>query len=121
MKFGVAPIRITAKRWTRRTVRLLVSSGIERNWMSRGLVWLKTGGAGCLRQNGESDFGVRRQSAAATPLWIICLGAIQSKAPSPLRSAGALQIGLLNLACFRRPPQTPGRAVAGFPDRPAHY
>ena len=44
----------------------------------------------------SSDFGVRRQSEAATALWIYAalkrLGNAKTKAPSPLRSAGALQI-----------------------------
>ena len=38
------------------------------------------------------DFGVRRQSEAATALWIAeSTLRTRSKAPSPLRSAGALQ------------------------------
>src|SRR5437763_1368139 len=41
-------------------------------------------------------FGVRRQSEAATALWIyLCIwDSALSKAPSPLRSAGALQISM---------------------------
>jgi len=41
----------------------------------------------------ESTFGVRRQSAPATALWISIKAYIRnlSKAPSALRSAGALQ------------------------------
>jgi hypothetical protein len=41
-------------------------------------------------------FGVRWHSAAPTPLWIVGSSAFrrgQTKAPSPLRSVGALQIG----------------------------
>jgi len=36
-------------------------------------------------------FGVRRQSAAATPLWITLCSTLRTKAASPLRSAAALQ------------------------------
>jgi len=61
------------------------------------------------------SFGVRRQSEAATALWIVWGSAfrryalidgrvnaeLRTKAPSPLRSAGALQIQILMMTFFR--------------------